>query len=271
MVDLSTVDYVRKFGWVRGFISPPEEDFRQLSDGRGILSYPVKNDGLGCEDLPFRNQYYKGVWLVQLLSERYGKRYFYPTLEDLNKMRLETDVRPKSEGTRTLVLIPNEQGRLTERASTPQGKELSGYKFPMVSEDFIVRWNEQRDELDHLEINPHTLRPYPEFDQAIAILNGWRDGLLYANWEKGLPVAFSKEYIEKSPVSVIINLDGFKSGESPIYIGDGFWYVMMLGSDPLSHDWSFRLGKRLDYVRVKIPISDYQKVKSLAEEIGITL
>lgn len=227
------------------------EDFRALSDGREISSYFAK-DG---EESTFTDTYYKGVWLV----DRLGQPYFYPTSEDIDIMVAEIGIVPDYEGTRTLVLLPDSRGRLTERASKLGGRgRLTGYKSPVISQDFTVHGYEKKDELDHLEINPDTLRPYPELNGAIRMLGG-QPGMLYIQgWNKSLPIAFGNQ-----PDSQFRNdrvwIDprvNHEFGERPL-VRDGLFsgplewrFDAYLNRYPSDSDWGFRLGRVGNSVRV---------------------
>lgn len=173
-------------------------------------------------------------------------------------MTVETGMLHEYEGTRTLVLIPDSNGRLTERARSTRGGRLTGYKFPVVSEDFKVDW---RDELDHLEVNPDTLRRYPELFNAIRLLDG-EPGFVYVHgWNKGLPVAFGKEPNEKfnKAKAWIDARYEYEFGERPL--GRGYWtfgregYMYVEWQDRNLHDtnlcsgpsvsyWRFRMGRK---------------------------
>ncbi len=227
------------------------EGFRTLSDGREISSYLAK-DGEGNT---FTSSYYKGVWLV----DRLGNPYFYPTSEDIDKMADETGILPEYDGTRTLVLLPDSRGRLTERASRLGGRgRLTGYKVPMVSQDFTVYGYEPNDELDHLEINPDTLRSYPKLNDAIKMLDDRPGSLYIQGWDKGLPIAFGNKPNPqfKNARAWINPRVNYEFGERPLW--RGVWdldprerrFDMELDRLPSYSVWRFRLGRTENFVRV---------------------
>ncbi len=226
------------------------QDFRMLSDGREISSYLAKDS----KGNTFTSPYYEGVWLV----DRLGKPYFYPVSEDIDKMSDETGVMPDYGGTRTLVLLPDSRGRLTERASRLGGRgRLTGYKSPVVSQDFTVHGYD-KGELDHLEINPDTLRPYPELNGAIRSLAG-RPGVLYIQgWNKGLPTAFGNQPNRqfKNARAWVDPRADYDFGERPL--GRGLWVLgsherrfgVVLDRVPSYSGWWFRLGRAENSVPV---------------------
>ncbi|MBI2574404.1 hypothetical protein HYV82_00800 [Candidatus Woesearchaeota archaeon] len=106
----------------------------------------------------YKDSFYRGVWLVQQLQEAVSG-IFYPTLEDLYAVYLNRDIILGRRSTRNLVLFPNEHGQLTERATNIRGKRLTGHASPVMTTDYLVYWNTEKDELDHIEIKTDSLVP----------------------------------------------------------------------------------------------------------------
>lgn len=171
----------------------------------------------------FRGPYYKGVWLVQLL----GQPYFYPAFSDFDFLALR-GIMPSYEGTRKLILLPDSLGRLTERGVTPKGKRLEGYKSPMTSDDFIVYWNEEKNELDHLEINPNTLRPYPQLSQALEII------------KKSVRVPISEWNTFSGPIEF-----GETSDTIGTWLSNSYLEINPLLSDSRLTDYDHEFGERI--------------------------
>jgi hypothetical protein len=245
----------------KGFIIPLEDHFKKLFDDRKISFCPMITKG----GVDYEEPYYKGIWQVQQL----GENYFYPTSFDLNLMSSgKFSICPCFEATRTLILIPNSNGQLTERAGTPSGHRLTGYKHPVISEDFTVIWNEQTDELNHLIINPDTLIQYPELVEGIDLERKlseeykekcWLTPKIYfRKWKNGVPVGFytGLEFEEGVPPYgytyqlFFINADfNCEFGERVLmrdYRIDGSYsiYTQRVDARPPSHPVKFRIGKK---------------------------